>query len=75
MKTLDVILGILLIVGGLNWGLVGLFNIDVVAFLFGPMSVVTRLVYTLVGISAIYEALELRSIHERWTTTEAHGVA
>ncbi len=44
---------VLLIIGGLNWGLVGLFGIDVVASLFGSMSAVSRLVYVLVGIAAI----------------------
>ncbi len=45
---------ILLIVGGLNWGLVGLFNLDLVALVFGPMSMLSRIVYSLVGVSAIY---------------------
>ena len=44
---------ILLIVGGLNWGLVGLFDFDLVAFLFGEMTLVTRIVYALVGLSAV----------------------
>jgi uncharacterized protein len=44
----------LVIVGGLNWALVGLFNFDLVAYLFGVMSTLTRVVYTLVGVSAIY---------------------
>ena len=44
---------ILTIIGGLNWGLVGAFNFDLVAFLFGPMSVLSQIVYIFVGISAI----------------------
>ena len=44
---------VLLVVGGLNWLLVGLFNFDLVAAIFGPMSAMSRVVYTLVGISAI----------------------
>ena len=43
---------VLTIIGGLNWGLVGLFGFDVVAFLFGPMSMLSRIVYVLVGLSA-----------------------
>jgi uncharacterized membrane protein YuzA (DUF378 family) len=43
----------LVIVGGLNWGLVGLFDFDLVAAIFGPMTAVTRIVYILVGISAV----------------------
>jgi uncharacterized membrane protein YuzA (DUF378 family) len=45
---------ILIIVGGLNWGLVGLFNFDLVAAIFGMMSTLSRIVYILVGLSAIY---------------------
>lgn len=44
---------ILTIIGGLNWGLVGLFGFDLVAYLFGPMTMLSRIVYTLVGLSAI----------------------
>lgn len=53
-NTLDWIALILLIVGGLNWGLVGLFKFDLVAAIFGAMSVVSRIVYILVGIAALY---------------------
>ena len=44
---------ILLVIGGLNWGLVGLFNFDLVAALFGEMSILSRIVYVVVGVSAI----------------------
>ncbi|MBQ1207991.1 MAG: DUF378 domain-containing protein [Lachnospiraceae bacterium] len=45
----------LLIVGGINWGLVGIFQFDLVAWLFGGVdSVVSRIVYTLVGLSALW---------------------
>lgn len=44
---------ILTIIGGLNWGLVGAFDFDLVAFIFGYMSVLSRIVYVLVGISAL----------------------
>ncbi len=45
---------VLLVVGGLNWGLVGLLNFDLVATLFGVMSLISRVVYILVGVSAVY---------------------
>jgi len=48
---------ILLIIGGLNWGLVGFFGFDLVAAIFGSMNVVSRIVYDLVGISALYVAI------------------
>lgn len=44
---------ILVIVGGLNWGLVGIFNFDLVATIFGEMSALSRIIYILVGLSAI----------------------
>lgn len=44
----------LLIVGGINWGLVGFFGFDLVAAIFGPMSAASRIVYALVGLSALY---------------------
>jgi len=45
---------VLLIVGGLNWALIGLFEFDLVAAIFGPMTMVTRIVYVLVGLAAVY---------------------
>ena len=52
---LDVIALILTVIGGINWGSVGLFQYDLVGALFGGMSsVVSRIVFTLVGISALW---------------------
>jgi len=65
MKSLDVLIAILLVVGGLNWGLVGLFNFDLVATLLGQMSPLSRVVYAVVGISAIYYLLAWKSIRRR----------
>ena len=45
---------VLLIVGGLNWGLVGLFNFDIVAVLFGSIPIVAQVVYVLVGLGAVW---------------------
>lgn len=56
LQTLDLVMLILLIVGGLNWGLVALFNFDLVAFIFGTMSILSRIVYGVVGLAAIYVA-------------------
>ena len=53
MKTLDVIIAVLLVVGGLNWGLWGMFQFDLVAALFGGnTAALSRIVYSLVGIAA-----------------------
>jgi uncharacterized membrane protein YuzA (DUF378 family) len=57
MKSLHIITLILLVVGGLNWGLVGIFEFDLVAKLFGEMSAISRIVYGLVGVSAVVVAL------------------
>ena len=59
MKPLNLITLILLIVGGLNWGLVGLFNFDLVATLFGAGSILARIVYMLVGLSALWQLIPL----------------
>lgn len=54
MNALDWIAVVLLIVGGLNWGMVGLFNVDLVAALFGTQSPLSRVIYILVGLAALY---------------------
>jgi uncharacterized membrane protein YuzA (DUF378 family) len=66
MKTFDIIVVILLIVGGLNWGLVGLLNFDLVATIFGSGSLPSNLVYILVGLSAVYQVVQLKSMQRRW---------
>lgn len=55
-SALDWVATILVIVGGLNWGLVGAFHLDLVALIFGPMSMLSKIVYILVGLSAVYMA-------------------
>lgn len=54
LNFLDWLALILVVVGGLNWGLVGFFNFDLVAKIFGDMSTLSKVVYDLVGLSAIY---------------------
>jgi len=54
IKPMDMFCMVILIIGGLNWGLVGLFNFDLVAGIFGSMSFLSRIVYDLVGLCAIY---------------------
>jgi len=54
LNTLDWIALFILVIGGLNWGLVGFFNFDLVSWIFGAMSLISRIVYILVGISSIY---------------------
>ena len=66
MKTLDIIVAVLLVVGGLNWGLVGAFDFNLVAKIFGDMSMLSRVVYILVGLSAIYQIVQWKAIQRRW---------
>jgi uncharacterized membrane protein YuzA (DUF378 family) len=66
MKTLDIIAAILLVVGGLNWGLVGFFDFDLVASIFGSATFLSNLVYSVVGLCALYQAVQLRAIWRRW---------
>lgn len=56
LNSIEWLVLVLVIVGGLNWGLVGLLNFDLVSAIFGKMSPVSRIVYTLVGVSAVYLA-------------------
>lgn len=55
MKVINKIALVLIIIGAINWGLIGFFKIDVVALIFGQMSVISRIVYALVGISGLWE--------------------
>ncbi|OGH69106.1 MAG: hypothetical protein A3I29_04585 [Candidatus Magasanikbacteria bacterium RIFCSPLOWO2_02_FULL_44_11] len=54
LTTLDWIALVFLIIGGVNWGLIGFFSYDIISAIFGVASVVTRIVFALVGISALY---------------------
>ncbi|CDE89587.1 TPA: DUF378 domain-containing protein [Candidatus Gastranaerophilales bacterium HUM_20] len=66
MQALKIITYILVLIGALNWGLVGLFELDLVALLFGDMTILSRIVYSLVGISAIiYFFLSYREVFNR----------
>jgi uncharacterized membrane protein YuzA (DUF378 family) len=72
MKGLDVATTALVIIGGLNWGLVGLADFDLVAAIFGTMSPLSRAVYTLVGLSAVYQAVQWKAMQRRWVGAPAH---
>jgi uncharacterized membrane protein YuzA (DUF378 family) len=73
MKTFDLIAAVLLVVGGINWGLVGAAQFDLVATLFGGASVLSRLVYLLVGGAALYQAMQWRSMQRRWAPRAARA--
>jgi len=66
MKFIDVLAAVLVVVGALNWGLVGLFRYDLVAAVLGDATVLTRLVYVVVGVAGLFQALQWKAIHHRW---------
>lgn len=53
-KGLDYAVLTIAIIGAINWGLIGFFQIDLVALLFGEMSLISRIVYSVVGLSGLY---------------------
>lgn len=76
MKSFDVLASVLLVVGGLNWGLVGLAGIDLVAMVsgagaFGAKNVLGVIVYSLVGLAAVYQLLGWKAIQRRWVSSNA----
>jgi hypothetical protein len=73
MKTIDVFAAVLLVVGGLNWGLVGLLSFDLVETIFGNMTVLSRIVYILVGLSAVYQGLQWKAIQQRWALSASNA--
>lgn len=53
-KVLDIVALVLIIIGGINWGLFGLINVDLVAWLLGPVSLAARAIYIVIGLAALY---------------------
>jgi uncharacterized protein len=66
MKKLDVAAAVLLVIGGLNWGVVALTGSDLVGALLGNLSPASRAVYLLVGLAALYQAVQWKAIQHRW---------
>ena len=71
MKKLDIAAAALLIIGGLNWGLVAIAELDLVAALvgleFGETNAVSRVIYGLVGAAAVYQIAQQHAIRRRWS--------
>ena len=70
MKKLDVLAAALVVIGGLNWGLVAVARFDLVAWIvgldFGQTNAASRIVYGLVGLAAIYQIAQQHAIRRRW---------
>lgn len=75
MKKIDVLAVVLLVVGGLNWGLVGAAHFDLVATIFGlkfgETSAISSIVYLLVGLAALYQAVSFKAMQRRWAHQSA----
>ena len=75
MKKFDVLAAVLVVVGGLNWGLVSVAEVDLVAALagleFGETNGATRIVYGLVGLAAAYQIAQQAAIRRRWSAVTA----
>lgn len=54
MKIIDKIALVLVIIGAINWGLIGFFNFNLVEMIFGNMTVISRIIYALVGVSGLW---------------------
>lgn len=65
LKTIDVVAAVLLVIGGLNWGLVGFLDFNLVTFLFGQ-TILTTAVYGLVFLSALWQIIGFKAIRLRW---------
>lgn len=65
MRSLDVVALTLVIIGAINWGLIGFFQYDLVAAIFGNLSTFTRIIYALVGVSGLYAISFYGRDHER----------
>ncbi len=71
MKTMDIIAAVLLVIGGLNWGLWGAFKFDLVAGTLGGIPALMNAVYGLVGLAAIDQATGWKRIQLRWSDPSA----
>jgi hypothetical protein len=72
VKLLDVIAAVLLVIGGLNWGLWGAFEFDLVATIFGGQTAIaSKIIYVIIGIAAVYQAAMLPAIQKRWNVQPA----
>jgi uncharacterized membrane protein YuzA (DUF378 family) len=67
MKTIDILAAVLLVIGGLNWGLVGLMKFDLVQSLLGGVPALMNTVYILVGAAGLYQAISWKRIQLRWS--------
>ncbi len=70
MKKLDVLAAVLVVVGALNWGLVGTAHFNLVAAIFGD-TIISSIVYSLVGVAGLYQVAQWKAIQHRWQPARA----
>jgi uncharacterized membrane protein YuzA (DUF378 family) len=66
MKILDVLAAVLLVIGGWNWGIIGLSGVNVVEMLLKEIPLLVKGIYLLVGLSAVYQTFQWKAIQNRW---------
>lgn len=75
MKVLDIVVTVLLLIGAINWGLVGFFGFNLVGTIFGEATALTRVIYAVVGLSGIYELFNVtvgyKAMQHRWCEVPA----
>lgn len=75
MKVLDIVVTVLLIIGGINLGLMGFFNLNLIAEILGEATAFTRVMYALIGLGALYEigglTFGFKAVQHRWCETPA----
>ena len=69
MNVIDTIALVLIIIGAINWGLVGIFNFNLVDAIFGAMSIISRIIYILVGISGLWA---IKLLFDRFDARQIH---
>ena len=70
MRQVDVIATVLVVVGALNWGLVGVAKFNLVTALFGN-TILSSIVFTLVGLAGVYQLAQLKAMQRRWQPVHA----
>lgn len=73
LRTIDVVAYVLVLIGAINWGLIGFFEFNLVAALFGEMTALSRIVYALVGLAGVYNIVALPGMLRRWRAPVTTG--
>jgi uncharacterized membrane protein YuzA (DUF378 family) len=75
MKALDAIAFTTVVSGALYLGFLGITGLDIIAIICGEMSLLSRLIYCVIGLAAIYQLSQFRVVHQRWAHSEPNAVS